>query len=258
MSHDRTATHFGEYPATLVELSSAIDVDLTAGMTVQEVLAELHARISDRENSTRTVTSFTGDAYISLDWTAIPLADDKGDAYAMDLVDMPATGVTLSGDISANATEDATDPSAISDANANSDLKYVGWARVEVSAAASGQYVRVYTADSEHSDTILFMFKKSTAPTASDDPEHGGDDNFSAGYHASLHEVGDNADGTDYVDGGMYSEDTFHRGVPLTTGTYWFAVCPYDSGDYASSNETLDITFQKVWHFTGDAKIVAA
>jgi len=64
MSHDRRLTHWGEYPATLVELSSDLDVDLVAGATVQEVLAAIHARISDRENSVRVNKTFTGDAHI--------------------------------------------------------------------------------------------------------------------------------------------------------------------------------------------------
>lgn len=63
MRHDRRE-HSGETPASLVELSSTLDVDLPAGTTVQEALAIIHARISDRENSTRVNSTFTGDAYI--------------------------------------------------------------------------------------------------------------------------------------------------------------------------------------------------
>lgn len=62
-THDRRE-HYGETPASLVALSSALDVDLPAGTTLQAALAIIHARISDRENSTRVNNTFTGDATI--------------------------------------------------------------------------------------------------------------------------------------------------------------------------------------------------
>jgi hypothetical protein len=64
VSHDRLAAHFGDLPATLVELSSALSIDLPEGASLEAALESIHLRISARENSDRHISTFTGDAAI--------------------------------------------------------------------------------------------------------------------------------------------------------------------------------------------------
>lgn len=56
--------HFGDLEATLVELAATLGADLTAGMTLQEVLGVLEGRLQRLEGAEVAVGSFTIDAYL--------------------------------------------------------------------------------------------------------------------------------------------------------------------------------------------------
>jgi len=62
--HNREEHHFGTMEATLVELSSALDVDLPVGTTVEAAIAIIDARISRLENADVFVGTAKMDALI--------------------------------------------------------------------------------------------------------------------------------------------------------------------------------------------------
>lgn len=63
--HDRLESHFGDLWATLVELSSGLDGQLTEGTSLEVALQTLHDRILRLEDADQAFGSFKGDAFIA-------------------------------------------------------------------------------------------------------------------------------------------------------------------------------------------------
>ena len=63
--HDRIESHFGTFEATLVELSSALGVDLPTGTTVEAAIAIIHERLLRLEDHDVYVFSLKADAVVS-------------------------------------------------------------------------------------------------------------------------------------------------------------------------------------------------
>jgi hypothetical protein len=63
--HDRLEHHTGDLPATLVGLSSGLDIDLPVGMTLEEALAIIEARINALEGRACVLSWFSLDAVIA-------------------------------------------------------------------------------------------------------------------------------------------------------------------------------------------------
>ena len=60
--HSRSEQHFGAMEATLVEISSALGVDIPVGMTLDAAIAVVNARISRLENADVHVFGLKADA----------------------------------------------------------------------------------------------------------------------------------------------------------------------------------------------------
>lgn len=258
MSHDRR-DHWGEYPATLVELSSAIDVDLTAGMTVQEVLAALHSRISDRENSTRVNNTFTGDATISIPpWTLQDTTAGVWTLYSSDLVGGD-NDVSVDPDTFSNPeVEDPNDPDEIGVWTDDGTMYITAWVKLVVDDGP--RRMRIHMGNSGASDTVMFMWAQTAAPTGSDLPDHLSDDAIDGTYlPAFTNAPCVDSGGSDYNTGGAYNDDDWEFGIELANGTYWIACLNYSYTDWRDFGKgAYVITFKPVNLFTGDAYIVAA
>jgi len=104
--HSRSEQHFGAMEATLVEISSALGVDIPVGMTLDAAIAVVNARISRLENADVHVFglkadavklesfsgSFTADAWLNMGGTF------TADAYAV---------ISVSGSFTADAIQKA-------------------------------------------------------------------------------------------------------------------------------------------------------
>lgn len=62
--HDREEHHFGTFFSTLVGISSTLDAQVTVGMTLEEAISIIHARILVLEGEARVEATFTADAYV--------------------------------------------------------------------------------------------------------------------------------------------------------------------------------------------------
>lgn len=71
---------------------------------------------------------------------------------------------------------------------------------------------------------------------------------------ASLHERGDDPDGTLYGDGSTSSDDIYRSGLPLEVGTYWVSIWPYSSSYHFG---TAVINFEVIHEGSGSFSIDA-
>lgn len=239
--HSRDS-HVGETPASVVELSATIDQLLVSGMTLPEAIGIIHDRLTLLESGIhRRVRGFSGDAEIS----PLDLVDDRGDSYVL-VADTMGDVVRVSADVS-SFTEDATDPTELTNWSSDGNSEYTAWVALQVDTEIT---LRIHTDDSGMIDTLLAIFGPSASPPGSGDaPYHLSDDAFGGssdhGIKSSLHDSGGHVNGTNFSTGSAYSLDS-EDGITLTPGTYWLVIWPYDGSFWDSGEGDAVITFERL------------
>lgn len=244
MTHDRLAHHFGELPATFIELASSLGGDLPTGMTLEAALSVIDERLSWQEDQ-RMITK---------------ILDDKIGASR---ISPPALGrpITVIGD-APNFTIDATDPNDI--LYWSEDGSYTGWVVLSVIETTR---LRIHTIGSGMVDTQLGIWgPMDDPPGTSDMPWHFADDNLASpdSFRSSIHDRGVDLylpdviieQGTHRDLGDRFSYDLFHCGIEIGPGTYWIAVWPYEGG-WDTSEGDVRITFEHVERSLGSFSINA-